>query len=268
MAEKTVLMIGDVVGEAGMRALEALLPGIIARHGAAFVVVNGENAASGYGLTPPLAERIFACGADVITSGNHIWEKRDFWPFLESEPRLLRPANYPADSAGRGVATVEKDGAAYTVINLQGRKYMGAIDCPFRCFDGIYAGLMQKPPVGGPPLILVDFHAEATDEKEALGFYLDGRAACIAGTHTHIQSADEKLLPRGSAYISDLGMTGSLKSVIGMRAELCVQRFTSHIQSRLECAEENPAVQGAAVVVATETARALAITRINTPFRE
>lgn len=256
---------------AGIKTLEAGLPLLIAREKALFVTVNGENAADGYGLTQELADRIFACGADVITSGNHIWEKRDFWLYMESQPRMLRPANYPQPAAGNGSARIEKDGLCFLVINLQGREYMKPIDCPFRCFDRIFdaetsfknAGL-QEGAGGKPrrPLVLVDFHAESVKEKEAFGFYADGRASVVAGTHTHVQTADEKLLPLGCAYITDLGMTGSRAGVIGMKKEICIKRALSHIQVRMECAEEDCAIQGIAVKIDVETARALEIKRI------
>ncbi|MDR2491669.1 MAG: YmdB family metallophosphoesterase [Spirochaetaceae bacterium] len=263
MRDITVLMIGDVVGHAGLSALEAGLRPLAAEWGAALVVVNGENAADGYGLTAPLAEKIFACGADVITSGNHIWEKRDFWPYMEAEERMLRPANYPAGQSGRGTVLVEKAAARFVVINLQGRDFMALTDCPFRCFDRLYEEAAGGGHSDAPPLILVDFHAETSREKEALGFYLDGRAALVAGTHTHVQTADEKILPNGAAYISDLGMTGSRSGVIGMKAAICVNRFYRQIQTRMECAEDNPAIQGVAVKLDAQTGKALEITRIN-----
>ena len=259
----TVLMIGDVVGQAGLYALEHGLRALAAEWEAALVVVNGENAAEGYGLTAPLAEQIFGCGADVITSGNHVWEKRDFWPYLEAEKRMLRPANYPAGQSGRGSVVVEKAGVRFLVINLQGRDFMALTDCPFRCFDRLYQEAADDGKAGEPPLVLVDFHAETSREKEALGFYLDGRAALVAGTHTHVQTADEKILPNGAAYISDLGMTGSQSSVIGMKAEICVNRFYRQIQTRMECAVDNPALQGVAVKLDTQTGKAVEITRIN-----
>jgi metallophosphoesterase (TIGR00282 family) len=263
MSVVNVLMIGDVVGQAGLYALEQGLRSLLVELGQAFVVVNGENAADGYGLTAPLADQIFACGVDVITSGNHIWEKRDFWPYLEAETRMLRPANYPVGQSGRGSVLVEKAGARFVVINLQGRDFMAHTDCPFRCFDRLYKETAGGGQFDAPPLILVDFHAETSREKEALGFYLDGRAALVAGTHTHVQTADEKILPNGAAYISDLGMTGSRSGVIGMKAAICVNRFYRQIQARMECATENPTLQGVAVKLDTQTGKALEITRIN-----
>ncbi|MDR0551160.1 MAG: YmdB family metallophosphoesterase [Spirochaetaceae bacterium] len=272
METVTVLMIGDVVGEAGMALVKERLRPLSLEYGAALTVVNGENAAAGYGLTEALANEIFDAGADIITSGNHIWEKREFWQYMDDNERVLRPANYPPQTCGRGLALIEKAGLSFAVINLQGRKHMTAIDCPFKCFDSIYETLSAgqetakngAAQTGTPPcpIILVDFHAEASDEKEALGLYIDGRAAVIAGTHTHVQTADEKILPHGTAYITDLGMTGASGAVIGMKAEPCVSRFVSHIQARMECASENPALQGIAVKIDAANGRSVEIRRI------
>lgn len=244
----TVLMIGDVVGEEGITAAITMLPALAVQYGADLTVVNGENAAAGYGLNAALVDVLFNAGADVITSGNHIWEKRDFWDCLDAAGHLLRPANYPAPAAGRGWVSIEKKGIPFAVINLQGRKFMNAIDCPFKCFDSVYAGLSGcYSDTENRPFVIVDFHAESTEEKEAFGFYVDGRAALVAGTHTHVQTADEKVLPCGTAYISDIGMTGADGGVIGMKVEPCLTRFVSHIQTRMECASGNPVIQGIAV---------------------
>jgi metallophosphoesterase (TIGR00282 family) len=263
METVTVLMIGDVVGDAGMALVKKHLRPLILEYGASLAVVNGENAAAGYGLTAPLADELFAAGADIITSGNHIWEKREFWQYMETSERTLRPANYPSAAPGHGMALIEKDGAYFAVVNLQGRKYMTAVDCPFKCFDAIYETLKTGKCGALPsPIVLVDFHAESTEEKEALGLYIDGRASVAAGTHTHVQTADEKILPRGTAYITDLGMTGASGTVIGMKAEPCVLRFVSHIQARMECASENPVLQGIAVRIDRATGQAVEIQRI------
>jgi metallophosphoesterase (TIGR00282 family) len=247
----TVLMIGDIVGEAGLSALERLLPGIIGRFGADFVTANGENSAI-FGMTCKDAERILAAGVDVITSGNHVWENRQFWPFMDGEQRMLRPANYPSPAAGHGFVMAEKNGRRFLVINLQGREYMTPIDCPFRAFDAILETCMGTPDgqAGPPPIVIVDFHAESTREKEALGFYADGRASVFAGTHTHVQTADEKILPKGSAYITDLGMTGATGGVIGMDKAVCVERARKQIAYPMRCAEGPAAVQGVCVRLA------------------
>jgi metallophosphoesterase (TIGR00282 family) len=245
----SILMLGDVVGEPGIKALEQTLPALIRRYGADFVTANGENA-SVLGMTEDDARRILAAGVDVITSGNHVWEKRAFWPFIDSEERMLRPANYPPPAVGRGFVLVEKNGARYLVINLQGREYMTPIDCPFRAFDriietcGVFGSTGYSAPRNEPPFVIVDFHAESTREKEALGFYVDGRASVFAGTHTHTQTADEKILPQGAAYISDLGMTGVLSGIIGMDKEICLERARKQISYPLRCAEGAGSLQG------------------------
>jgi metallophosphoesterase (TIGR00282 family) len=257
-----IIMIGDVVGETGLKALEKELPDLIGRYGADFTVVNGENAAGGFGLSEETLDRILAAGADLVTGGNHTWEQRDFWPVLSGGKPVLRPANYPCieEVPGRGWMRLENGGASCVVINLQGREQLRLIDCPFRSFDRIYRGLC--PEADSPrPAVVVDFHAESTREKEALGYYLDGRAAIVAGTHTHVQTRDERILPRGTAYISDLGMTGSKNSVIGMDTKICLNRARTQVPYRMECSEDpSPMVQG--IVVKLEE-RALSIERIN-----
>ncbi|MDR2305355.1 MAG: YmdB family metallophosphoesterase [Treponema sp.] len=258
MACVRVLMIGDVMGEPGLKALEQRLPLLIKEHKTDFTVVNGENAAAGFGMTEDVLHRIMAAGADVVSSGNHVWEKRDFWSVMESEERLLRPANYPEGTAGRGSVLVEKAGIVWHVINLQGRELMGNIDCPFKCFDKLYRE--------DSSVTLVDFHAETTGEKEALAYYLDGRAAVVAGTHTHIQTADERLLPRGTAYISDLGMTGVQNEVIGMDFHICLDRARKQILYKMECAENTGEIRGITVEIERETGKALSIRRIGFPF--
>jgi metallophosphoesterase (TIGR00282 family) len=246
-------MLGDIIGAQGIAALERRL----AQYGADFVVANGENAADGFGLTETDAKRIFAAGVDVITSGNHIWEKRDFWPFKDAEERLLRPANYPPPSPGHGSIRLEKSGVSFLVVNLQGRDSLSLVDCPFRAFDAIFEQL--EPPL---PVILVDFHAESTREKEAFGFYLDGRAAAVAGTHTHIQTADEKILPKGSAYITDLGMTGTRRSIIGMDIAVCMERSVKQVAYPMRCAEGEALIQGVRLKIDRKSGKTLSIERI------
>ncbi|MDR2865366.1 MAG: YmdB family metallophosphoesterase [Spirochaetaceae bacterium] len=272
---RIVLLVGDVIGESGLFALESLLPLIKNEYSVNLTVVNGENAADGFGMSEPSAKRIFAAGADVITSGNHIWEKRDFFPFLESEPRVLRPANYPAGAAGRGFALFEKDAVRWLVINLQGREFMSLTDCPFRVFDAIYEGakfkentvqadgavLPERSDSLSDPLVLVDFHAESTREKEALAFYLDGRAAVVAGTHTHVQTADERILPNGTAYITDLGSSGAKDSIIGMDKTICLERTRTQVAYKMECAKGAGFVQGIAVKINAKTGRAFSVER-------
>jgi calcineurin-like phosphoesterase len=282
-----VLMIGDVVGESGLQAIEERLPGLIKAHEAALVVVNVENAADGFGMTAETLARILAAGADVVTSGNHIWEKRDFWPLMDSESRMLRPANYPPGQAGHGSIRIEKNGASFIVINLQGREFMTPIDCPFRCFDRIFEeelttnnsdnaeNSVKKPESENAgnnsdnannsikgPVALVDVHAESAAEKEALAYYLDGRAAVVAGTHTHVQTADERVLPQGTAYITDLGMTAPPDSCLGMDNKICIDRSLNQIAYRMTCATGQAVIQGIAATIDTETGRAATIQRI------
>jgi metallophosphoesterase (TIGR00282 family) len=251
-------MLGDIVGEPGIKALEQALPALIRQYGADLVTANGENS-SVLGMTEQDARRIFDAGVDVITSGNHVWEKRAFWPFMDAEERMLRPANYPPPAAGRGFVLVKKKKISFLVINLQGREYMTPIDCPFRAFDRVIEtydnsteSLDDIAPPGdiAPPCVIVDFHAESTREKEALGFYVDGRASVFAGTHTHVQTADEKILPQGTAYISDLGMTGVLSGIIGMDKEICLERARKQILYPLRCAEGAASIQGVHVLAA------------------
>jgi metallophosphoesterase (TIGR00282 family) len=257
MAHLKAIMIGDVVGEPGLAVLETLLPPLVQKEGADFVVVNGENAAAGFGITEADMRRILNAGADVITTGNHVWEKREFWPVLDAEKRILRPMNYPGDSPGRGFLLVEKNNIPWLVINLQGRELMSPIDCPFRAFDSI---------TETAPVVLVDFHGESTREKEALGHYLDGRASVVAGTHTHVQTADERILPRGAAYITDIGMTGVVDGVIGMDTEICLARARTQVLYRMTCAapsgRQAPEIQGILAEIDGETGRALSIKRL------
>lgn len=251
-------MIGDVVGEPGIKALEQQLPLLIEKYKADFVLVNGENAADGFGLTEETFNRIIGAGADVVSSGNHIWEKRDFWAVLDADSRVLRPANYSAGAAGRGYTVLKKNGIDYLVINLQGREFMYNIDCPFACLDTI---LDNKENENAIPII--DFHAEAPYEKEALGFYADGRVAVITGTHTHVQTGDERILPGGTAYITDAGMTGVVESIIGMDISVCLNRIKTQIPYRMECAKGPAAVRGVCAAIDTETKKSLSIERIN-----
>ncbi|MFA6506594.1 MAG: TIGR00282 family metallophosphoesterase [Treponemataceae bacterium] len=254
MAVVKALMIGDVVGEPGLKALETDLRQLAEETGAVFIVVNGENAAAGFGLTAETLARILAAGADVVTSGNHVWEKREVWPTLDAETRVLRPANYPAGVSGHGSGFYEKDGIKWGVVNVQGRQEMTPIDCPFLCAEALVKDLAERGAI-----VLVDFHAETTREKEAFGFHLDGVAGAIAGTHTHVRTADARLLPKGSAYISDLGMTGVVDGIIGMDAKICMDRSRTQIPYRMECATGEVAVSGAVISFDGETRKAVAI---------
>ncbi|MDR0643476.1 MAG: YmdB family metallophosphoesterase [Treponema sp.] len=262
---KKVIMIGDVVGEPGLLALERELPSLIQRHRADFTVVNGENAADGFGMTEQTLNRILNSGADAVTSGNHVWEEREFWSVLENNERVLRPANYPPGVPGRGWLKIEKNGVCWLVVNLQGRDMMKSIDCPFRTFDAIFMahGRAESEQYEiSHPIFIVDFHAETTREKEALGFYLDSRVSVIVGTHTHTQTADNRILPHGAAYITDIGMTGAQDSIIGMDTRICVDRAVKQVLYHMECAKGTGSVQGIAAEIDENTGKALSIKRI------
>jgi len=251
-----VLMIGDVVGKLGRRTLAHLLPQLRRQYGIDLVVANGENAAGGKGLTLATAQEMLAAGVDVITSGNHIWEYREIYQALdEGHFPILRPHNYPQGAPGRGVWA--RDGVA--VVNLQGRVFMPHhVECPFRTADRLLLELQ------GTPIIIVDVHAEATSEKVALGWYLDGRVSAVLGTHTHVPTADARILPKGTAYVSDVGMTGARDSVIGMETEAVIERFLTQLPTRFSPQEKGPAVFNAVLVeVEDATGRALSIRRLD-----
>lgn len=216
-----VLCIGDIVGKPGRRAVRELLPGLITRLGLDLVIANGENAAGGVGLTTETARELLALPVDLLTSGNHIWKYREVFPLLESEPRVLRPLNYPAGAPGRGVGLIERPGLPPVgVINLVGRIFMDPVPCPFEAAEGALAELEGRAAV-----VLVEVHAEATSEKRAMGHFLAGRVAAVYGTHTHVATADEEILEGGTGYITDIGMTGPHDSVIGMKKEPMIERL-------------------------------------------
>ncbi len=250
-----LLFIGDVVGKPGRRVLEARLGDIQASRDVDFTIVNAENIAAGRGITPTLADDLLAMGVDVLTTGNHIWAQRGIDTYLDNEPRLLRPSNYPPGSPGTGVFHGRgRNGRAVIVVNLQGRVFMPPIDCPFRALDEILAEIADPSAV-----VLVDFHAEATSEKLGMGWYADGRVSAVLGTHTHVPTADARLLPAGTAYCTDVGMTGPYDSVIGTRPDLALNRFLTARPTRFQVANSNARVAGAVVDVDVDTGRATAI---------
>ena len=236
------LVLGDIVGQPGCRAVFIGLKSLIKEHKADFVIINGENAADGFGITPEIAAQVFASGADVITSGNHIWQKREIYPLLDSDSPILRPANYPSTAPGKGHVVIEVKGVSIAVLNLQGRKDFGNLDCPFRIGLEYSKKLKSKSKI-----IIVDFHAESVNEKEALGIYLDGKVSAVLGTHTHIQTADERILPGGTAYLSDLGMTGPSMSVIGSDYNISVRRSLTQMPLK-HAVSNNPAIMSGVIL--------------------
>ncbi len=248
-----VLVVGDVIGRPGRRAVGALLPGLRQQHGLDLVIANAENVAGGLGLTSTTAKALFDAGVDVLTSCNHIWAQKEIIPYLDSEMPILRPLNYPPGVPGRGYLL---SGQAM-VVNLMGRTFIGNFDCPFRAMDKLLAELKPKPPV-----IIVDFHAEATSEKMAMGRYLDGRVSAVLGTHTHVGTIDAQLLPQGTAYVTDIGMTGPIDSVIGDDAEAVLRRFLTMMPHRLSVGKGKTIFNAVVVRVDDNSGRAISIDRI------
>jgi metallophosphoesterase (TIGR00282 family) len=255
-----VLMIGDVIGKPGREALEALLPVLREERSIDFVTANGENLAGGMGLTPSTADALFDHGVDVITSGNHIWDKKEIYPALDSSDRILRPLNYGTHGVpGRGWGAYQAlDGTDLAVINLQGRTYMQPIESPFADADR----LLEEAGEPLPPVRMVDFHCEITSEKNAMGVHLDGRVSAVVGTHTHVPTADDRILPGGTAYQSDLGMTGPAWSIIGFTPESVLPRFLNGLPTRFEVGDGAVVLNATQIDVDPATGRALAIERI------
>lgn len=257
-----VLFVADVIGSPGRRTAKGLLRLVRAETRADAVIVNGENSAGGFGITPEIVRELLDLGTDVITTGNHVWDKREILPVLDAEPRLLRPANYPPGNPGRGHVVVDVAGTRLAVLNLQGRTFMPPIDDPFRAADTLLDLVRDEADV-----VVVDFHAEATSEKQAFARYLDGRVAAVVGTHTHVQTADERILPRGTAAITDLGLTGGLDGVIGMKAEISIERQRMQARGeRMQPADDGLHLQGAAVEIDTETGLSRTIERVSVPY--
>jgi hypothetical protein len=253
-----ILIIGDIVGKPGRHAVHQCMARIKKDLSIDFCVANGENAAGGFGIQPDSFKGILDSGVDVVTTGNHIWSKKESRGILETDPRLLRPLNYPSDNPGRGWNIFECKGVPIGVLNLIGRVFMHPLDCPFKAADRAVAEMATRTKI-----ILVDMHAEATSEKRAMGWYLDGRVSSVTGTHTHIMSADEEILPNGTAYLTDIGMSGSPNSVIGVKKELILKKFLSGAPVKFEISEELPYLFQAVVLSVDETTgRASKIERI------
>jgi 2',3'-cyclic-nucleotide 2'-phosphodiesterase len=258
-----ILFIGDIFGRPGRTIVKERLPGLVREHSIDLVIANGENAAAGFGITPSLAEELFELGIDVLTTGNHIWDKREiigYFAAADGNPhsparRLLRPANYPPGMPGWGMYQGKKNDVPYAVLNLQGRVFMAANDDPFRMADHLLKEVKAK-------VVLVDMHAEATSEKMSLGWYLDGRVTLVVGTHTHVPTADERVLPGGTAYITDVGMTGPYDGVIGVKKELILERFLTNMPSRFEPAAGDVRLSAIVVDCDETTGKAREIKRV------
>jgi hypothetical protein len=258
----TIVFIGDICGQPGRRAVRELLPAIKREYRPTLVVANGENAAGGMGITPEVADELLFSGVDILTSGNHIWKKRAIVPYLESSQQLLRPANYPPGAPGKGVQIVESEEEQAVVINLQGRVFMPPLDCPFRTCRDILDNLPQ-----GINIRIVDFHAEATSEKQAMGWFLDGRVSLVIGTHTHVQTADERILPAGTGYITDAGMTGAQSSVIGMDKEVALRRLIEGVPEQFVVAKRGIEFQGVVADIEPFTGKCNHLSRLKIPLK-
>jgi len=257
-----ILFIADIFGSPGRRAVRDLVPELVTSMGIDFVVANVENAAAGFGVTRDIIAELKGLGIEAMTSGNHIWDRKEALPLVDEEPILLRPHNYPPGVPGRGVHVFEsRDGVSIGVLNLMGRVFMRELDCPFRAADREVAALRVRTPV-----ILVDFHAEATAEKIALGHYLDGRVSAVLGTHTHVQTADERILPQGTGFLTDAGMTGPHDSIIGVRKEQAIRKFLNLLPTRFEAAVGGTKLQGVLLEIDEATGTCRHIERISVPL--
>jgi metallophosphoesterase (TIGR00282 family) len=250
--EIKVLFLGDVIGKPGRKAVERFVKGFSAD----FIIINGENLAGGIGITPLVAQEMFSYGVDLITTGNHVWKKKEMIPFLMGDQRVIRPLNYPAGAPGSGHSIISRNGKRLCVVNLEGRVFMAPLDCPFRAIEN----LLQKLDRGLP--VIVDFHAEATSEKIALGWYLDGKVAAVMGTHTHVQTADERVLPKGTGYITDVGMSGPADSGIGMDKTVVLKKFVTQLPQRFEVGKDDIEVQGVMLTLESHGNRCVAIERV------
>ncbi len=260
MPSINILFIGDIVGKAGLELVQTWLPGLIQKHKADFVIVNGENVSGGKGCTESDGRKLLELGAHVITGGNHTWDKPQSQDYLKKEPRSLRPLNYPKGTYGNGFYIGDSKKGKVAVINLQGRTFMPIIDCPFRSADWVVGRVSNETKV-----IIIDFHAEATAEKMALSHYLDGKISALLGTHTHVQTSDERISANGSAYITDVGMSGPYESVIGMKTQAALNRFLYQTPQKYESAQDDVHLCGVFLKIDSETGKALEIERILFP---
>jgi hypothetical protein len=257
-----VLFIGDIVGKPGRKAVKEGLPGLVNKLKIDFVIANAENAAGGFGITRSVGEDLLSLGIDVMTSGNHIWDKKEAVSYISKENRLLRPANYPVDVPGAGSITMNTSaGEKIAVLNLSGRVFMPPLDCPFHTAGKELALLKEQTKV-----VVVDFHAEATSEKSAMGWFLDGEVSAVLGSHTHVQTADEKILPKGTAFITDAGMTGPVDSIIGVKKEQVLHKFLTHIPARFETAKGEALLSCVMLEINSKTGVSTSIQRLQFAF--
>jgi metallophosphoesterase (TIGR00282 family) len=255
-----LLFIGDIVGRPGRDLVKVGIPALVAEHGVDVVIANGENAAAGFGITRDIGEQLFALGIDVLTSGNHIWDKKEVLDYIPLEPRLLRPANYPAGTPGAGTVLITAgNGVRVGVVNVMGRVFLANIDDPFTTAAREVARLKAE----GAAIVFVDVHAEVTSEKIAMGWYLDGKATAVVGTHTHVQTADARVLPQGTAYLTDVGMTGPHDGVIGVEKNAVIGKFLNALPTRFETATGDPRLHGVVITADPATGRASAIERLS-----
>jgi 2',3'-cyclic-nucleotide 2'-phosphodiesterase len=252
-----ILFLGDVIGDPGRKALFLSLSNLIKEKELDFVIVNGENAAGGFGVNAEITGKLYSYGVDCITTGNHVWRNKDVFSIIDDDHRLIRPANYPGGTPGRGWAVLEKNGVKFGVLNLLCRVFMEPLECPFRTARKEVANIRKQTKI-----VIVDLHGEATSEKMAMGWYLDGTVSAVIGTHTHVQTADERILPGGTAFITDAGMTGPFDSIIGMKKEGALKKFLTLLPTRFAVAEKDVRINGVAVSVERETGKAVKIERI------
>jgi hypothetical protein len=257
-----ILFIGDIVGEIGRKALKKGVPTLVEQLKTDLIIANVENAAGGFGVTQPVCEEIFSVGVNVLTSGNHIWDKKEAIEYIAKENRLLRPANYPEDVPGFGSIVINTpSGEKVAVLNLSGRVFMNTLDCPFKTAKRELPALKEQAKV-----IIVDFHAEATSEKSAFGWFLDGEVSAVIGTHTHVQTADEKILPQGTAFITDVGMTGPINSIIGIKREQIISKFLTQVPVRFEIAKGASTLSCVVIEIDSNTGKSTTIKRLQLNF--
>lgn len=262
-----ILFIGDVVGASGRKMVDDYLPRLKRKYRPDVILINGENAASGRGITGKIYKRFIELGANAVTMGNHVWDNREIFEFIDQTPHLVRPANFPEGTPGQGSTIIKVNGVEVGIINLQGRTFLPPLDCPFKAAEKHVSDIKKRTNI-----IFVDFHAEATSEKQALGWFLDGSVTAVVGTHTHVQTADNRILPKGTAYISDVGMTGPYDGILGMDRDAVLKKFLTNMPVRFEVAKGRAQLSAVLIDVTKQTGKAAGIERIlineDTPFFE